>query len=298
MLDGLRERQAEEETTVQLSVAARKRLAQLMVRAVAEAVAERAEETVRLTDLERGVERAIRQVGAAVLTTVLEELGTGHAGASRPCPCGGTHTTKHSATCHPQTVLGPISVRRAVYRCAQGGQTASPLDARLGLPEGQTSGLLSARLSWCAALAPLVPASTLLYDLTGLAVSPKRTQLVSEDLERRVAAHQSAVAVADHGAAAVPKREPEPAGQPISLPVPAPAPAAAPVPGEATPNSRLYLGMDGCMYGPTERTSTPALIWREAKNSLRSPRLVPGQAHRPRRHPAEESPRPGGDAPR
>lgn len=243
---------------MKLSVAARKRVAQVVVRAVTEAVAALPEATVRLTDVERGVEGAIRQVGAAVLTTVLGELGTGHVGASRACPCGGTQTTKHYATCHPQTVLGSISVRRAVYRCARCGQTDTPLDARLGLPKRQTSGLLSARLSLCAALEPFVPASTLLYDLTGLAVSPKRTQLVSEDLGRRVAAPQSAVAVADPGAATVPK--PKLAPEPTALPVPPPVPAAAPVLPQ-----RLYLGMDGCMYCTTERDSARELIWREAK---------------------------------
>ena len=93
---------------MQVSVAARKRMAQVVVRAVTRALAAIPEETARLATLESAVEGALREVGAATLTTVIEELGTGHAGSSRPCPCGGTQTTQHYATCHPQTVLGRI----------------------------------------------------------------------------------------------------------------------------------------------------------------------------------------------
>jgi hypothetical protein len=71
ILDGLLERQAEQETTVKLSVAARKRLAQVVVKAIETALEEIPEETARLAGLESAVETALRQVGAAALTTVL-----------------------------------------------------------------------------------------------------------------------------------------------------------------------------------------------------------------------------------
>lgn len=228
---------------MKVSVAVRKRLAQGVVSALLRALAEIPEETARLATLESAVETAMRQAGAAALTLVIEELGTGHEGAGRPCPCGGTQTTKHYARCHPQTVLGRIDVRRAVYHCATCDRTEYPLDARLGLPEGQTSGLLSTRLSLCAALEPFVPASTLLRDLTGLEVSPKRTQLVSEALGSRVAVQPA---------------------QPSVAPTVAPALATAATADDPSPR-RLYLGMDGCMYCTTERDQAKNLLWREAK---------------------------------
>lgn len=228
---------------MKLSVAARKRLAQGMVRALEMALAEVPEDGERLAALEAAVEGAMRQVGAEALTTVIGEVGTGSVGQRRPCPCGGLQTTKGYATCHPQTVLGTIRVRRAVYHCAACQRTEYPLDAQLGLPAGQTSGLLSARLSLCAALAPFVPASTLLFDLTGLRVSPKRVQLVSEALGNQLAAQQ--------------------AQTPTPLPTPPPE-APRPRRGEPPPQ-RLYLGLDGCMYCTTERNHAKELLWREAK---------------------------------
>lgn len=229
---------------MRLSVPARKRLAQVVVRALEMALAEVPEDGERLAALESAVEAAMRQVGAEALTTVIGEVGTGYVGQRRPCPCGGTQTTKDYATCHPQTVLGTIRVRRAVYHCAACQRTEYPLDAPLGLPEGHTSGLLSARLSLCAALEPFVPASTLLFDLTGLRVSPKRAQLVSEALGRQVAARQA---------------------EPPTPPLPTPPPAAPPQRRCEPPPKRLYLGLDGCMYCTTERDRAKALIWREAK---------------------------------
>jgi hypothetical protein len=222
---------------VKLSVRARKRLAQVVVSAVASAIAGIGEPAARLTTLEAAVEGALRAVGAEALTTVLAEVGTGSVGPTRPWRCGAPQRTDHYVTCPPQTVLGTVPVRRAAYRWASCGHRECPLDAHLDLREGRTSALLSVRLGLCAALEPFVPASALLAELTGVRVSPKRTQLVSEALGAPVAAAQEATPL--------PLR-PSPMGAP-------PAPA------------RLYLGVDGVLDCTTERTADHELVWRAAK---------------------------------
>ncbi len=128
-------------------------------------------------------------------------------------------------------MLGDVRVRRAAYRCPSCGAQAIPLDDQLGLPTDRTSPLLRARLSRFCAVAPFAEACTLLEEASGVQVSAKRAQLVSEELGARLEAHQ----------AATPPGETEPAG------------------------ARVYLGIDGVFSCTTERDAQQALLWREAK---------------------------------
>ena len=239
---------------MELSVAAQRELGRVVVESLVEALAEVGEGEETFSRLEGAVEGALRRVGGAVLTQVVAECGTGYAGPSRPCGCGGTQTTDHYATAHPQTVLGPVTVRRAAYRCGSCGQTASPLAERLDLPTTRTSALLQARLSLCCALVPFADAARVLAELTGVEVSPKRAQVVSEGLgARQEAAERCAEWTGPSGPSA--------------------------------PPARLYLAVDGVMYCTVERDAANALIWREAKVGVfytPLPRGAPGTGRRSR----------------
>jgi hypothetical protein len=230
---------------VELSVAAQRELGRVFVETLVEEVAQVGEGADLFSRLEGAVEATVRRVGAAALTRVVAECGTGYEGASRPCACGGTQTTDHYATYQPQTVVGPVTVRRAVYRCGTCGQTAYPLASRLTLPAARTSPLLQARLSLCCALVPFAEAARVLAELTGVEVSPKRAQLVSEALGTRHEAAERQTARA----------------------------------GPRVPPARLYLAVDGVMYCTVERDAQGALLWREAKVGVLStplPRGAPG----------------------
>ncbi len=218
---------------MELSVQAEQALGQVVVEAIREAVAALPDRTtVRLSDLEHALEGALRQAGRHCLERVLAEVGTGYCGPSRPCPCGSTQTTDHYATARWQTVLDTVQIRRAAYHCPTCGTTAIPLDEQLDLPADHTSPHLRTRLSLLCAVVPFAEATHLLAAITGVLVSPKRAQLVSERLGADLEHHQ---ATAPLGA------DPEPAP------------------------TRLYLGLDGVMYCTTERDSERQLLWREAK---------------------------------
>jgi len=218
---------------VQVSVATVETLAQAWARAMVGAV-ERLSETASFSELEAAVEGAVRQAGAASLTAILAGRGTGSEGGTRSCPCGGTQETDHYATRSFQTVLGAVSVRRAAYRCAACGRKEYPLDGALALPAAGSSPRLEGRLSLLATEGSFAEACAVLAELTGLRVSPKQSQLVSESL----------------GAAVERRTATTPAGPPSSAPV------------------RLYLGMDGVMYCSTERDAAGHLVWREAKTAV------------------------------
>lgn len=235
---------------MQLSVKARERLAQVWVEAVSRALA--AVETSSFAALEQAMEGAVRQAGAESLSLVLTEVGAGYVGRCRPCACGGEQTTDHYATCRRQTVLGTVRLRRAAYRCRQCGRRECPLDATLGLPPAATSQHLRARLSLFCAVAPFAEACALLETATGVQVSAKRAQVVSEALGNEVEAAQ---------------------GRP-------PPPGAA-----AVAPSRLYVGLDGVMYCSVDHDADGTLLWREAKVGVFAtpkPAGAPGTGRRSR----------------
>ena len=218
---------------MQLSVGMRAQVAQAFVTALEEALAPLAEDAVSLAALEAALETAIRQAGATSLTRLVAAMGTGYAGPTRPCGCGGQQTTDHYATTTRQTVLGTVAVRRAAYRCATCGCHECPLDARLDLPPGHLSTRLTTRLGLLSALLPFADARAVLAQLSGVEVSTKTAQVVSEALGATVETAQAT----------------------------APLPPAHATP----PPTRVYLGLDGVMYCTVDRDADGKLVWREAK---------------------------------
>jgi hypothetical protein len=221
---------------VELSLTAEQGIAQRVVEAIrARLAAVPARPEVRFADLEEAVEGALRDVGGRCLEVVVAEVGTGYRGAHPPCGCGARQETDHYVSATWQTVLGDVRVRRAAYRCPSCGVQAIPLDDQLGLPTDRTSPLLRARLSRFCAVAPFAEACTLLEEASGVRVSAKRAQLVSEELGAWLEAHQAVPPASEDGR--------EEGGTP----------------------RRVYVGMDGVFYCTTERDAQQALLWREAK---------------------------------
>jgi hypothetical protein len=218
---------------VKLSIGLREQLAQAFVAAVTTAVAAIPEDAVHFTALETAMEMAMRQAGAAGLTQLLAGVGRGYDGPTRRCACGDHQTTDHYATSTRQTVVGTVTLRRAAYHCRACGRHERPFDARLDVPTGHLSPLLTTRLSLLSALVPFAEAQDVLGRLTGVAVSTKTIQVVSEAMGAAVEAAQ------DHMEAV--------------------GPCAPDVP------DRVYLGMDGVMYCTVERDAAGQLVWHEAK---------------------------------
>lgn len=197
---------------------------------------------VTLSDLEGALVQALRAVSAASLELLAGEVGTGYEGARRPCACGDEQRTDHYATATWTTLVGEITLRRAVYRCPTCHARAIPLDTRLGLDRERTSPLLRALLSRYCATAPFAEACTLLETAIGVRIPPKRAQLVSETVGARLITQQEQNAP--------------------------PIPSTAP--------TRLYLGIDGVLYCTTEHDANRALLWREAKVAVLFTPLPPG----------------------
>ncbi len=240
---------------MQLSVVVREQLAQQIMAIVESALTAvpAAVSGATWSQVEGAMEQATRQIGRLGLEVVLRTVGQPHAGPTRPCPCGGTQTTNHYATARRQTVVGEVTIRRAAYRCPTCGTHTCPWDAQVGVPETFVSARLQARLSLFCAAAPFAEATRWLAEASGVTVSAKHAQVVSEALGQRVAAATTADA--------------------------SPPLASRPAP------KRLYLGLDGVHYCTTETDADGQRRWREAKVAVSFPPKPPGRpGKRKRRH--------------
>jgi hypothetical protein len=78
------------------------------------------------------------------------------------------------------TVLGPVTVNRAWYRCAACGHGLAPRDAELGLAGDTMSRGLAKMTARAAAAEPFAKGSGLLADLAGVTVSARRIERHAE----------------------------------------------------------------------------------------------------------------------
>jgi hypothetical protein len=78
------------------------------------------------------------------------------------------------------TVLGPVTLRRAWYHCARCGHGSAPRDAELGVAEASVSPGLRAMSEKAAAAVPFAQAAGLLEDLAGVRLTVKRVERAAE----------------------------------------------------------------------------------------------------------------------
>jgi hypothetical protein len=103
---------------------------------------------LRLDQVERGLFERLLQLGLSLLTAHVAAHGDGGAGDTATAPDG--QACRKLPDPHDRTyrsVFGPLTIRRAAYGSRAGQKIVwVPLDARLGLPEGEFSYLLE---DWC-----------------------------------------------------------------------------------------------------------------------------------------------------
>jgi len=174
-----------------------------------------------------GLERAERAIRAAVLElgrAVLEPLLAADAGYRGPrVPCGEGHQAGF-VSCRDKridTVLGPVTLRRAWYHCAECGHGLAPRDAGLGVAGDTMSPGLARMTDRAAAAVPFDAAAKLVGELAGITLTGERAR------RRTEADGQAAAARIGAGAVAIAARQV------------VPMPAAGPAP------DMLYICIDG-----------------------------------------------------
>jgi hypothetical protein len=169
-------------------------------------------------------ELVIRTAMASLGASVLEQLLAADSGYRGPrAACGAGHDAAFVAYRAKviDTVLGPVTLRRAYYHCRQCRHGAVPKDAELGVGRASMSPGLRAMTARAAAAVPFAKAGSLLAELAGIALTTKR---IERSAEADGAAASAAITV---GAEAICTR------QVVPLPPPAPIP------------DMLYIAIDG-----------------------------------------------------
>jgi hypothetical protein len=97
-------------------------------------------------------------------------------------PCGQGHEAEFAAYRDKvaDTVLGPVTLSRAWYHCAQCGHGLAPRDAELGVAGVSISPGLAAMNDRVAAAVPFAKAAGLLEDLAGVRLTAKRVERAAE----------------------------------------------------------------------------------------------------------------------
>jgi len=115
--------------------------------------------------------------------SLLEDLLATDAGYRGPrVDCGSGHQAGFVSYREKviDTVLGPVTVRRAWYHCAACGHGLAPRDAELGVAGASISPGLAKMTARAAAAVPFAKAASLLDELAGIALTVKRVERSAE----------------------------------------------------------------------------------------------------------------------
>ncbi len=114
---------------------------------------------------------------------LLEQLlgaDVGYRGVRTGCPAG--HQAQF-VSCRAKTidtVLGPVTVRRAYYQCAECGHGVVPKDAELGIENASMSPGVRKMAARTATAVPFATAAGLLAELAGVGLTVKRVERAAE----------------------------------------------------------------------------------------------------------------------
>ena len=159
---------------------------------------------LRVDQVERGLFHRLLQLGHCLLSAHVAAHGDGDVGENTTAPDG--QTCRKLPQPHPRTyrsIFGPLTIDRVVYGSREGQKiTWVPLDARLGLPEGEFSYLLEDWAQRLCLRGAFAEARDSLAELLGLQPSVRSLEHMSRSVAPAAAAfaeHRPAPPVAEEG---------------------------------------------------------------------------------------------------
>ena len=142
--------------------------------------------TVDLHDIEMSVREAASEMSKLLLEGAIDEVGDGYSGSKLRCECGGKLKFVGKRPFSVTTLSGEVEVERAYYHCSRCGASKVPVDEQLKLSGSRFSDGVIENLSYCCAELPFEAASELMGRLTGVHVSPKEAQILSESVGKEM----------------------------------------------------------------------------------------------------------------
>ena len=133
-----------------------------------------------LTQVEAAVLAAVRRIGAKAVELHLGRQKLGYTGQRRVCVCGGVQRFVEHRPKQILTQMGPLTIRRAYYRCGACGVSALPYDERIGLGRGPESVGLAQAAALLGVQDPFASGGATLYRLTGQRLSESTIERLTE----------------------------------------------------------------------------------------------------------------------
>ena len=129
--------------------------------------------------LETAIRAAFTRLGASLLEDLLA-LDPGYRGPAIACGAGHTARFVSYRDKVTDTVLGPVTVRRAYYHCRQCGHGVVPRDRELGTEHASLSPGLRSMTAHTATAVPFAKAAALLEEMAGISLTVKRAERSAE----------------------------------------------------------------------------------------------------------------------
>lgn len=189
-----------------------------------------------LEETEKMTLKTVKELGNALLTSLISLNVPAYPEGKVPCPCGQTADYQRMRPAHVDTLLGTITLNRPYYLCRSCHHGLAPLDQQLGLCAGGISAGLEEILALMGAQSPFEEAVALIQKLTLVDVCPNSCKEATETLGQIVAEEERQAVEA-----AWDTREP-----------------VLPTPPERPPE-RLYISIDGTTVHTREEG------WKEIK---------------------------------
>ena len=204
-----------------------------------------------LQEIEAQTVRVLHDLGTVLLTALIPLAAPARPAPDVPCPCGQTARYVRMRPATVTTVLGRVTLERAIYRCPTCGEYHAPLDAQLQIAAGGISLGLQELLALLGATQDsFAQAATVLERLCLVQVCPNSVRAATEDL---------GAALADHDQQIVTTAQT----------------TGTPPPAEQTAAPRMYVSMDG-VFAHTHDDG-----WKEIKTGC----LYTTRSHVPRQRP-------------
>lgn len=140
-----------------------------------------------LDEIEEGLRRILFAKGNKLLSAILSRGAIiGRERYVRCEKCGGIKELQSYSPKSYLTMLGEVRIERAYYYCRNCGASEVPYDKKIGMSGRQSSLGLIRSVSRCSADKPFEEAAEMLEELTGVRVSAKSCQSISEEIGAQI----------------------------------------------------------------------------------------------------------------